>query len=341
MKTNNRIFTAIIVMFVAAIVSIAVISCKKEKQEQALENNEQTVQVADNMDEYLISFKKRLLSAQKGDETISLEQAERDLGNLLNFDFGDANYATNVLHKDTLYAELPLEQGEVDLSRLATVYLSVFDQVRDAYHEVDLPEKSVYSISCSSNESKGESVNLVVILTIRAYDETSGYTANTGTGWRAGNRAGTCDGQLVNICGAPETLINLLRNNMGVYACANGGRLYFTDDTISFISSDLNVNPGMADPNSPSGSRLWFKRSPSGNLQNTCIPYDDLMYYYNQATHLAYTHGSLFQPAVPSDHVVTEYRYITYHQYLGGTVAYWHLDIKHAKPNCSDYEPAF
>ena len=339
---SKKFNLAIIMMVVAAIISVAVVSCKKEdnkttKSETQVDN----MSSIDNMDEYLISFKNKLLSAQKGEETISLEQAERDLGNLLNFDFGDANYATNVLYKDTLYAELPLEQGEVDLSRLATVYQAVFDQVREAYHEVDLPEKSVYSISCSSNESKGESINLVVILTIRAYDETSGYTANTSTGWRAGNRAGTCDGQLVGICGAPETLINLLRNNMGMYACANGGRIYFTDDTLGYISSDLNVNPGMADPNSPSGSRLWFKSSPLGNLQNTCIPYDELMYYYNQAQHLAYTHGNLFEPAaVPSDHVVTEYRYITYHQYEAGSVAYWKLHIQHAKSNCTDYEPA-
>ena len=68
---NRNLFIA--TLLVTAAVSVAVVSCKKEKQEASSSNNtEQAVQSADNMDEYLISFKKKLLSAQKGDETISL-----------------------------------------------------------------------------------------------------------------------------------------------------------------------------------------------------------------------------------------------------------------------------
>lgn len=79
---------------------IAMVSCKKEKQGQMLNNNELVVLQVDNMDEYLMAFKKKLLSAEKGGETISIKQAERDLGNLLNFDFGDANYASDDVRYD-------------------------------------------------------------------------------------------------------------------------------------------------------------------------------------------------------------------------------------------------
>ena len=92
---RRRLYYAIFVMAMATIASVVAVSCKKEKQEPSSNNTKQAVQSADNMDEYLISFKKKLLSAEKGGETISLEQAQRDLGNLLNFDFGDANYATD------------------------------------------------------------------------------------------------------------------------------------------------------------------------------------------------------------------------------------------------------
>ena len=106
MKKFNSIIAIIALAIVAT--AVAVVSCKKEMQEQAMNNEKQGGLCYDNMDEYLMSFKKKLLSAQKGEETISLEQAQRDLGNLLNFDFGDANYPTDVYHVDTIHSKLTL-----------------------------------------------------------------------------------------------------------------------------------------------------------------------------------------------------------------------------------------
>ena len=85
----------------AGLAAAILVGCKKEKQEVKVCDVKPNNQVIGNMDDYLISFKKRMLSATKGDESISLEQAQRDLGNLLNFDFGDANYATDEIQYDT------------------------------------------------------------------------------------------------------------------------------------------------------------------------------------------------------------------------------------------------
>ena len=128
-----KFFVAIIVMLVVAFASVAVVSCKKESQTVSV-NSEPTVQVADNMDDYLMAFKKKLLSAEKGGETISLEQAERDLGNLLNFDFGDANYATDVYQFDTICLKLATANGEVELSQLAEIYNDVFEAIVTNFH---------------------------------------------------------------------------------------------------------------------------------------------------------------------------------------------------------------
>ena len=144
-------------LLVAAVISVAVVSCKKEKQETSSSNNtEQAVQSADNMDEYLISFKKKLLSAQKGDETISIEQAQQDLGNLLNFDFGDANYETNIYQIDTINVKLTLSEGQVDFSELALTYQNAVHSILDVYHKIDLPEKSISSISCQFYETENK-----------------------------------------------------------------------------------------------------------------------------------------------------------------------------------------
>lgn len=63
---KSKTLIAIIAMVIVA-TAVAVVSCKKEKQEQKSNNVEQSVQNSDNMDEYLMSFKKKLLSAQKGE----------------------------------------------------------------------------------------------------------------------------------------------------------------------------------------------------------------------------------------------------------------------------------
>ena len=161
MKTNNRFIVAIVLVVVATLVSV--VSCKKDNAKQTSNNTEQGLQNSDNMDEYLLAFKEKMLSAEKGGETITLEQAERDLGNLLNFDFGDANYATNVLHYDTVYSKLSSTNGQVDYSHLACTYQDLFSQVIDAYHQVNLPEKSVYAISCDFDANK-KTKQLVLLL---------------------------------------------------------------------------------------------------------------------------------------------------------------------------------
>ena len=146
MKKKSLFITLAVVIVATAVV---VVSCKKEKQEQTSNNMERSVQSTENMDAYLLSFKEKLLSAEKGGELISLEQAECDLGNLLNFDFGNANYPTNMHHLDTIHAKLTLTQGQVDLSQLAITYKEAFNSILETYHGIDMPEKSISSISCT------------------------------------------------------------------------------------------------------------------------------------------------------------------------------------------------
>ena len=81
MKKSSRLLFA--AMIIVALAATLFVGCKKEKDEKTTENAELSTLTNDNMDEYLMAFKKKLLSAEKGGETISLEQAERDLGNLL------------------------------------------------------------------------------------------------------------------------------------------------------------------------------------------------------------------------------------------------------------------
>lgn len=334
---NKKLSLAVLIMAISAFVSIAVVSCKKDRSERNT-NKEQEIQSADNMDDYLISFKEKLLSAPKGGETIGIEQAQRDLGNLLNFTFGDANYATNIFQHDTLIGKLRSTDGQVELFQLAATYEDLASKIRDAYYKINLPEKSVYYISCSFDDTaKDEDLDVILILTTRAYIEQEQERASAG--WRSGNRSGTCDGQLVGIWGAPEVVEDLLHNNMGTPSCVNGGRLYYSDNATSYIDSK---GPDMQDPNTVSGYKLYHGETyiSSMDLSKICLQFSELLLYYNNVVDLFQNYRNSFFPVIPSNRVALQY-YLNYREETVGSLrtAYWRLKIDYAKPNCTDAEP--
>lgn len=330
MKKKIIFITTFLVIVATA---VAVVSCKKERHDQNANGCERTAQTADNMDEYLMAFKKKLLSAEKGGETISLEQAERDLGNLLNFDFGDANYATDVFQHDTIHAELTLTaDGQVDISQLAVLYNEVFYQIIDTYRLVNLPEKSVFVISCNIPETKNKNVTseeLEIILVTRGYlGETA--TEDLENSWRPDNLGGNCAGGYVGYKGAPEVLMSRLNRNIGNYKCVNGGRVYFTEQVTSYVEAN---HDSLAVPTSPY-HRLYVSTVPSNGI---CLPPARMEYYYDNATWLFIYKKHVFFPAIPNNHVPIEY-YIWHHEITGSNglpLWVWRFSIEHAKLNCT------
>jgi hypothetical protein len=330
------IFAAILL---AVATTITIVSCKKDKQEEKVTKNVNLTENEQekNMDDYLLSFKNKLQNATKNGDAISFEQAERDLGNLLNFDFGDANYATNEIRYDTLHASFLMTDKNVYLYQLNFAYQSLFEQIVKTYQQIDLPEKSVYSIICSFDKKRSDDmVDVTAVLGTRSYTETSQIYLD----WRAGNQAGTCDNILIGCYGAPEQVVAMLRANLGTYACEDGERVYFTNEGVAYKEATEN---DMIDYNAPRGRKLFYEYSsnPNANLEQTCVPYDEIVYYYNQARYLKQTLGSTFHPnPIPSNHVVTDY-WIYFVQSLpyNGISAWWKIHIWHAKLNCTNSSP--
>lgn len=323
MKKLNSFFAIIALAIVA--IAVAFVSCKKEKQEQKSNNMEQSVQNSDNMDEYLMSFKKKLLSAQKGEETISLEQAQRDLGNLLNFDFGDANFPTDVNHFDTIHANLTVSNGYVEFSQLAETYTILINQILDAINKIDLPEKTVQLITCNFKESTGKDTNtedIEIVLITRGY--TGEDEAANGDFWRPMNRGGTCDGYLIGSWGAPEVVTQRLINNLGSHVCPNGGRVYYTDASSSILHGENTCVNG--------DYRIYYSTIP--NQYTVCISDAVLDIYQNNI--LDYWINGGFFPVKPIDHTLTGW-YIRFVELLNAYT--WNVTAYHAKPNCTDIPP--
>lgn len=280
MKTRKYIYAAMLLMVVVAAI---LVGCKKEKQENDTTEIEQNNQVCGNMDDYLISFKKRMLSAAKGGETISLDQAQRDLGNLLNFDFGDANRATDEIQYDTLYVSLKLSGEEVELAQLADAYNTALTEINETYEQVTLPDKSVQAISCSflQNAKDSETADVRLILSTRGLTMPGPKTSfNETDNWRVGEQLGKCDGTCVgdDHC----TMLKKVYNNNHHIAYANG-RVYYTDvDVFWFHATEFPVTN--FDFYYNYGFRLWWG---SGmDVLTNCVDYQEMQYYYENLCHI-------------------------------------------------------
>lgn len=332
MKKSKTLIAIIAMVIVAS--AVAVVSCKKEKQDQKSNNVEQSIQSTNNMDDYLLSFKEKLLSAEKDSEFISLEQAQHDLGNLLNFDFGDANYATNTFQYDTIHTYLCLSNGQVDLSQLAGTYQFLLEQIKDVYQHVILPEKTVYSIKLSINEFVNKNVdndNVEVIVTTRGYEnEVPGR--NTIDYWRPTNNGGTCDNQPVG-WGGPEKVMNWLNNDPISYDCIDG-RVYFSDHQTAYIKAD---HPSLIDNNAPYGHKLYMWPNQYSQQYPVCLSNSELWYYYQQCVWLK-NKREWFTPANLATYYVPIQYYINHEERNpGGTFTgyIWKYSIEHARINCT------
>lgn len=326
-------------MLVVAATTVAVVSCKKEKNDQLLNNTEQAELSADNMDAYLMAFKKKLLSAEKGGETISLEQAERDLGNLLNFDFGDANYVTEEIRYDTLYVPVILEGSLIDLAQLANTYNRAFASILDIYNQVDFPEKSVLYITCSINQDT-KNKNATDIRFVLATRGLSHYVPSAPVfdetdNWRVWEKLGKCDGTCV---GDDHTTIlkKAYNNNRPLFECHNG-RLYYTDvdTTRCFIATEFpETNPGI---HYNYGYRLWCGMG--SEVNDSCIEYPEMQYYYNNLCQIMAN-----EAWCPSEHVIISIIDCTLDYYVSIHPQFFYMFLCYyetGKPNCTSVGPAY
>ena len=130
---KKRFFIA--TLLVAAAVSVAVVSCKKETQNVLSNNAPQSVKAftppqVDDMNAYLKEFKQKMKSADKGDdETLSLEEAAWHLSSVANYDFGHVNVESNAIRFDTIYIQVQVCDLKVCLCDLNTAYEKIQNEI--------------------------------------------------------------------------------------------------------------------------------------------------------------------------------------------------------------------
>lgn len=318
---KNSLFT----MMVIAMVSVAVVSCKKDNQEQAPNNQKQTVHKVIDMDSYLMAFKNKLLSSEKEDAAMGLDQACHDLGNLLNFDFGDANHPTDVFQRDTIHAKLSVNNnGTVRLSQLASAYNTLVGDIIDSYNNTLLPEKSIQNITCEIRDLENAYENnkeVEVVVIYRGFVGTR-FGIHDTLDWRPGRRAGTCDGQFVGELGAPKVLQDWVWQTQPEVDCINGGRVYYTDGDDCYIFGNQTQDPITGEY----GLFYYVGNNPNSE----CITHEEMEAHFSYIL-------NIWNNNVPYNHVLLD----VYIQLFSNDCCehYWILKLRHAKPNCTGTDP--
>lgn len=279
-KSIPAIMAVAIIAMAIMTTTVIVVSCKKDKQETTINHTGLTTQSFETIDEYLKAFKDELLLAKKGEVIISLEQAEQDLGNLLNYDFGDANHATNLVRNDTINIPVKLVDGKVDLSQLAVAYKAAQKEVISVFNIIDFPDKSVLSILCRiiQNNRDENAGDVQIILTTRGIDPFAIIQVGIDStdNWRVGFGDGKCDGSHIGEDHATR-LEELATYTYGSYTC--NGRVYYSNVTNATFTSDEFPRTSPNDPYYNEGYRLWYDTY--GNQTGFhCVDYQELYYYY-------------------------------------------------------------
>lgn len=164
---SNKIFLSISAMFVAAIVMVAIVSCKKEDN-AALSGQKQTkeafnVPQVEDMMAYLKDFKQKMLSASKDeDEALSLEEAAWHLSSVANYDFGQINVEFDNVRFDTLFAHVDVTNGSVLLSDLGVAYENIRNDIETHFQKVNLNEKHIRFVDASIDEDGYTCIPIVI-----------------------------------------------------------------------------------------------------------------------------------------------------------------------------------
>ena len=159
---------AIFVMAMAIIVTVAVVSCKKETSNALMGNKNESVQtftppLGGNVDAYLKDFKQKMKLATKGeDEALSLEEAAWHLSSVANYDFGYINVEFDDIRFDTLYAHVDVTNGTVLLSDLGMAYENIRNDIENHFQKINLNEKHIRFIDAYISEDGYTSIPLII-----------------------------------------------------------------------------------------------------------------------------------------------------------------------------------
>lgn len=167
----------IVALIIAAIASVTIVSCKKDKEIIQNNNNVEAFDPngIEDMNEYLKDFKLRMQLTAKGNDTeLSLEEAAWHLSSLANYDFANANVEFDDVRFDTLFNSVTLTNGRVFITDLSVAYESICNDIDKFYCSMNGYNKHFRFIGVSISET-----GVVTVPIISTSSKSSKYWGDT------------------------------------------------------------------------------------------------------------------------------------------------------------------
>lgn len=152
MKKSNFIIATLLVAVAA---SVAFVSCKKESQDELLNNTQPiktfTVPQIDDMNAYLKDFRHRMEESQnnKSAEFFSLEEAAWHLACLANVDFCRVNVEYDDFLFDTIEMQVNITNGIMPMTDLYMAYEQMCTEIQQFKKSFNRPDQNLYFIKVS------------------------------------------------------------------------------------------------------------------------------------------------------------------------------------------------
>lgn len=277
---KSGFFLAILAMVVTAIVSIAVVSCKKENQDASLNNPQLaktfTAPQIDDMNAYLKDFKQRMQTSKDG-ETLTLEEAAWHLSSLANYDFANVTDEYASIRFDTLYINVTLTDGAVFIGDLNAGYTLLSNAIAHYLQSIDFENANIRYIDVAISETG----SVTAILSVTFEWEHTWYYEDVFDARYHCYEYFSCD-SVYRASGLGrselERILNLIESHSILSVGQNHGRVYYTQSReIDYLYSE-NIDPY----GSPSflNSRLLastIAEDPIIDLENMCYYLDSYL----------------------------------------------------------------
>ena len=268
MVRKTRIVAAMAALLIAAAGVITFEACNK-KNDVVKDIPELRSAELSDMDKEMILFGEKLKSAKKGEETMELTEAVRNLSNYQNFKMSNAGIFSVNMERYTLESEIPVKDGKVYLSDLNTLYQNNRNNIVEKLRSLEGEDKNIYCIYSRINKG-GKDDGEVRIVTdaymFGSVDNPSPYYFDEDLCWVVDPYDCTdCTGGL-----AIDVLNNRARLIMGSPECPAGFRPVLYDQIEKYTWAS-----NYPDTNSPNGVYALIH----GDYEDECLSASDMRYY--------------------------------------------------------------
>ncbi len=270
MKKHTKLVAAVATLIIAAAGVITFEACNKKNE---VVNNIPELNVAEltDMDKEMILFGEKMKAAQKGGETMQLEEAVRNLSNYENFKMCDASRYSVDMERLTIESVVPVTNGNVYLSDINAIYESNRKQIKDKLASLEGDDKTVYCVysRIDGNSKDGEEAGIVTDVFMNRNNgfEPNPYYFDDDLCWSyiVDDCLGCTGGRAVYV------LSDRIATIMTEHAqCLPGYRIILYDvDEEYIVASDI------PDPNSPNGHYALIHY----DYESSCLDADDMRYY--------------------------------------------------------------